>query len=107
MLSYSYLRSCTLLAILITITLTSSAIAEIDVIRREIEPRVKARVKHGRNVGIEVHPPAGQAAQAFLRRYLAMGRSREWCRHVASRRFSWVPRWSCQALLCGVDNFAS
>ena len=72
MLSRSYLISCTLLTILITITLASPAPAEIDVIRRDIEPRVKARVKHGRNVGIEVRPPAGQAAQAFLRKYLAL-----------------------------------
>lgn len=54
------------------ITLLSQAgTTDVEVIRKEIEPGVMARVKHGRNLGLEVRPPAGDRARPFLQKYLA------------------------------------
>lgn len=41
-----------------------------EVVRRSLEPGAFAIVKQGRNIGLEVHTPRGNAAQESLRRYL-------------------------------------
>lgn len=42
-----------------------------DVIRKEIASGAIAMVKHGRNVGLEAHPPRGEKGRVFLQRFLA------------------------------------
>lgn len=49
----------------------SAAVAGDEVVRRNLEPGAFAIVKQGRNIGLEVHTPRGDAAREAFRRYLA------------------------------------
>lgn len=58
------------LGIVLTATGSIQGGAE-DVFRKEISNGVIATVKHGRTLGLEVRPPAGNAARRFLESYLS------------------------------------
>ncbi|MCH7959411.1 MAG: N-acetylmuramoyl-L-alanine amidase [Candidatus Hydrogenedentes bacterium] len=53
----------------ITVLAMAAASAE-DIIRKPIASGAWAIMKHGRTLGLEVHPPKGTAARSFLKPYL-------------------------------------
>ena len=61
---------CAMLALCAIAVLATAAARAEDVIRKPIASGAWAIMKHGRTLGLEVHPPKGTAARSFLKPYL-------------------------------------